>query len=104
MKKIYRIKLNILLALLTVFTLFGMLFCAFPSVTPTFAEETTQAVILNNGSRLVANVEGTSYQWQIADTADGLYTDISGATGKYYDITAEDAGKHICVVVDGTQR
>lgn len=54
-----------------------------------------------NGPRLNAKVEGTnavSYQWQIADTADGNYSNITGANGAYYDITAADEGKFIRVV------
>jgi hypothetical protein len=41
------------------------------------------------------------YQWQIADTADGIYTDINGATGATYTLTPVDAGKYIRVLVTG---
>ncbi len=43
-----------------------------------------------------------NYQWQRADTADGTYVDISGATSSTYQIAADDVGKHIRVRVTGT--
>lgn len=62
-------------------------------------------VIENNGSRLVASssADAPMYQWQISSTADGTYTDIDGATSRYYDITADDEGKYIKAVVDGVE-
>lgn len=60
-----------------------------------------------SGPRLIAKVEGgvavTTYQWQISDTAEGVYADISGATEKYYDISAADEGKYIKVFANGTE-
>lgn len=70
-----------------------------------FAADGTPAVsIENNGSRLAAqteNIQSPVYQWQTADAADGTYTDILGATGKYYDITADDEGTYIRLLVNG---
>ena len=56
---------------------------------------TTVVSIENNGSRLIAKSDSTptSYQWLRADTVDGTFSAIDGATGKYYDITANDEGK-----------
>ncbi len=65
----------------------------------------TSVSINNCGSRLVAVTTGDStsdYKWQISDTADGTYTDITGAVGEYYDITAADEGKYIKVIAAGT--
>lgn len=40
--------------------------------------------------------EGSStYRWLAADTADGQYTAIAGATSKQYTLTASDKGKYI---------
>lgn len=38
-----------------------------------------------------------SYQWMRADTADGTYLNISGATGNTYKLTREDSGNYIKV-------
>ena len=43
-----------------------------------------------------------SYQWKIADSVGGTYTDISGATNSSYLIKAVDVGKFIKVVATGT--
>lgn len=43
-----------------------------------------------------------SYKWKQADTADGQYTDISGATAKTYVLTEAENGKFIKVEVTGT--
>ena len=61
--------------------------------------------IENNGSRLIAKSDSTptSYQWLRADTVDGTFSAIDGATGKYYDITANDEGKYIKVSADGSE-
>ena len=54
------------------------------------------------GSTLTATVSGqpagttsTSYQWQRADSADGTYSNISGATGSTYKPTNADSGKYL---------
>ena len=45
-------------------------------------------------------LDGTfSCQWKRADTADADGTDITGATGSYYELGAEDEGKFISVTV-----
>ena len=66
---------------------------------------TTAVSIENNGSRLIAKSDSTptSYQWLRADTVDGTFSAIDGATGKYYDITANDEGKYIKVNIDGVE-
>lgn len=75
-----------------------------PASTFVYAAEGDPTVVIdNNGSRLVAKTEHISnptYQWMIADVKDGTYTDISGATEKYYDITTADEGKFIKVEVN----
>ena len=38
-----------------------------------------------------------TYQWYIADSADGEGSPISGATGKTYTVTPENAGKYIYI-------
>lgn len=38
-----------------------------------------------------------TYQWQIADSADGEFTDIAAANTKTYDITREQLGKYLRV-------
>ena len=43
-----------------------------------------------------------TYQWKTADTADGTYTDITGATGKTHKLAADKEGKFIKVEVTGT--
>lgn len=42
-----------------------------------------------------------SYQWQKADTENGTYNNISGATSTGYTLTASDAGKYLRVVATG---
>jgi len=42
------------------------------------------------------------YQWKIADTPDGTYRDINGATENKYTLSEEDLGKFIMVTVTGT--
>ena len=43
-----------------------------------------------------------TYQWRIADTSDGTYADIGGATDSTYTPVADDATKYIKVVATGT--
>jgi len=43
-----------------------------------------------------------TYQWQRADSADGVYGNIPGATAKNYTLTAADKGKYIRVVAIGS--
>ena len=54
------------------------------------------------GSTLTASVSGqpagttsTVYQWQRADSANGTYSNISGATGSTYKPTDADSGKYL---------
>ena len=53
---------------------------------------------------LVMDVDGTatSYQWQIADSEGGDYTDIENATSSEYSISSPESGKWYRCVVDGT--
>lgn len=99
MRKTNRKKLNILFLLLTAICFaFGLFFCAIPKVA--VAEESVS--ITNNGSRLVATT-GTSYAWSVAETVDGEYAPVTGATAKYYDIMAADENRYIKVTVDGIE-
>ena len=54
----------------------------------------------------VSDPDGTAsalvYEWQRADTRDGTYAAISGATGTTYDLTSSDVGKFIRVEVSYT--
>lgn len=43
-----------------------------------------------------------TYQWKVADTVDGTYTDITGATGKTHKLAADKAGMFIQVEVRGS--
>lgn len=63
-----------------------------------FAEGIT---ITQNGSRIIVKEADSAaeYKWMISNTADGTYTEIAGAVGYYYDLTAEDSNKYIKVVV-----
>lgn len=61
------------------------------------------------GSTLTAIVSGqpagttsTSYQWQRADSANGAYSNISGANGKTYVLTTADLNKYLKCVVGTT--
>jgi hypothetical protein len=40
-----------------------------------------------------------SFKWQRGDSADGAFTDIDGAAGQAYTLTAADQGKYIRVTV-----
>ena len=59
------------------------------------------------GATLTASVSGqpdgttsTTYQWQRAIIANGLYLDISGATGKTYKTVDADKNKYVRVLVN----
>ncbi len=55
---------------------------------------------------VILNVDtvGTTYQWQMADSKDGTYTNISGATQKTYYIEDEEyTDKWFRCVIDGTK-
>lgn len=59
----------------------------------------------NCGSRLntvISDISTPTYQWQIADSVDGVFANITDATNEYYDITAQDEGKYIRVIANGT--
>lgn len=47
-------------------------------------------------------VATVSCKWKAAAAADGTYTDIAGATGKTFVLTAAQQGKFIKVEVTGT--
>lgn len=42
-----------------------------------------------------------SYKWKSADTSDGSYTDIEGATAASYTLTESENGKYIKVEATG---
>lgn len=80
----------------------AMLLFAMPSVlNADLIARASQEEILDNGSRIIALKEGTTYQWQVADSETGTFENIQEATGKYYDITTADEGKFLRVKVDG---
>lgn len=60
---------------------------------------------LRVGSTLTANVSGlpsgldVEYQWQSGESLDGTFTDIEGANGRDYQLTNQEAGKYIRVIV-----
>jgi hypothetical protein len=58
------------------------------------------------GATLTAKVTPSgatvNYQWMRCDTADGTYTNITGATSSTYKLVADDAGKYIKVSATGT--
>lgn len=75
---------------------------------PTEQIEVTSAAIsgaAKAGETLTASAnEGATnvtYQWQMADAADGVYTDIEGATKATFELTAVQAGKFIRVIISG---
>lgn len=45
-----------------------------------------------------------TYQWKAADTAEGAYQDIAGATGKTHKLAADKEGKFIKVEVNGKDK
>ena len=59
------------------------------------------------GERLTAsaNVDAsiTGYQWQVADTVDGVYRNIDGATNQGLVLSEDQLGKFIKVVISGLQ-
>ena len=65
-------------------------------------EITDNAVV---GETLSANVlpvgATVNYQWQRAETEDGTFEDIPGATSATYDLVVADAGKYIRVIATG---
>ena len=65
--------------------------------------DVSDAVTINyqNGPRLLAS--GTVLKWQSADAVDGNFSDITGGTDRYYDITAADQGKYIRAVINDTE-
>ena len=77
-------------------------------ILPTVSGSVSIDGTLTEGSTLTANVSGlptgvnAAYQWQRADSADGPYEDIDGATGNEYVLTGDDVGKYIRVVVTPT--
>lgn len=80
----------------------AMLLFAMPSVlNADLIARASQEEVLDNGSRIIALKEGTTYQWQVAESESGTFENIQDATGKYYDITTADEGKYLRVKVDG---
>lgn len=77
-------------------------------ILPTVSGSVSIDGTLTEGSTLTANVSGlpagvnAAYQWQRADSADGSFEDIDGATGSEYVLTGDDVGKYIRVVVTPT--
>ena len=45
-----------------------------------------------------------TYQWKVADSAEGAYQDIAGATGKTHKLAADKEGKFIKVEVNGKDK
>lgn len=65
------------------------------------AEDTEPKVTITlNGSRILSkieNIDSPSYSWQIADSEVGPFKEID--TNSYYDITTNDEGKYVKLVV-----
>lgn len=80
-----------------------------PASMTVFAETQEIVVVSGNsaapGETVSAKTDGaTAYQWKISDTADGEYTDITGATGEKLILTWEHASKYIkCAVTAGEE-
>ncbi|HYC91438.1 MAG TPA: C25 family cysteine peptidase [Thermoanaerobaculia bacterium] len=73
-----------------------------PSPTITTGHPRDLTVCPNTLASFTVNaVNGTSYQWQVANSSSGPWTDITGATGANYAFTATvaDNGKYYRVVV-----
>lgn len=77
--------------------------------TVTVTEAVTKATISGTpqvGQTLTAGTTPAaatvSYKWKQSDTANGQYTNISGATAKTYVLTEAENGKFIKVEVTGT--
>ena len=72
-----------------------------PSITGTVTIQGTPQV----GSTLTAQVSGlpdgvsVTYQWQAADSAEGPFTNIQGATESTYTPTNDQVGQYLRVVV-----
>jgi uncharacterized ubiquitin-like protein YukD len=63
---------------------------------------TDNAVVGDTLSANVLPVGATvNYQWQRAETEDGTFEDIPGATSATYDLVVADAGKYIRVIATG---
>ena len=108
-------KFNIYKKLCALIIIFAMVAGTFVPAATVYAESVPSVSIENSGSRLNAKAENmtvTSYQWQIADTENGNYNNIDGATTAHYDIRAKegdaegdykgDQGKYIRVLINGT--
>jgi len=63
--------------------------------TPKVGVELTAGALTPSGAT-------ATYQWQICDTSDGAYADISGATSSTYTPVADNVTKFIKVVATGT--
>ena len=89
--------------ILGIFLLYAFFICISFLVSSVVA--TTNVNIESSGSRLIAKSDSTPtiYQWMIADAIDGSFSAIDGATGNYYDITENDEGKYIKVLIDGVE-
>lgn len=62
------------------------------------ADETVQALAKEKGASTYIDADKLNYQWQAADSKNGTYTDIAGATGSTLRLAAYE-GKYIkCVV------
>ncbi len=47
-----------------------------------------------NSTTLYANVEASSYQWQVSDNEDGAYSDVYGATSNILSLDPNNLGSH----------
>ena len=72
---------------------------------PALTGEVSISGILRAGKTLTAKTVGTpegvalSYQWQVSDVADGVFTGIDGAVERVYSLTANEIDKYVRVVV-----
>ncbi len=91
----------------TVETVFNVMIRVAPAVALSSAP--TYSGTLTNGTQLTSAVTFTgapaptkTYQWQSSSTANGTYSNISGATNATFTATPSEVGKYLRVVVVGT--
>lgn len=61
-------------------------------------EDTVRALAKEKGASDYVAEDKLNYQWQVADTKDGAYSDIEGATGSTLSLTSYE-GKSVCCIL-----
>ena len=72
------------------------------SGTTTLAQTLSAGTITDENGTTGGSSVAPTYQWKVADTADGLYSNISGATAATFVLTQQQVGKFIKVVATYT--